>query len=303
MSEEKAARLAAIRAAKRAQQTAQQQKTEPVTTTTRLLTADEANHTTSTESTSTAPQPAPPQRRRSEPMEEFDEMLPAVAWQSVALMLLAVIIGAFAAVVVLPAWLPGLSSSLLGPNPKAYWYLSRASGFVAYGLLWLSMIFGLLITNKLARVWPGGPTALDLHQHTSLLGLGFGLFHALILLGDHYIGYTLVQVLVPFAASSYKPLAVGVGQLAFYLMALVSVSFYVRRHIGRTAWRMLHMCSFGLFVLALLHGIASGTDSSTWWAQVLSWGSGGSVLFLTIYRVLLSRVATHPTSEKPQGAT
>jgi predicted ferric reductase len=161
---------------------------------------------------------------------------------------------------------------------------------------------GLLITNKMARVWPGGPTALDLHQHTSLLGLGFGLFHGLILLGDHYIGYTLVQVLVPFASTTYKTLAVGLGQVAFYVMALVSLSFYVRRHIGRTVWKVLHMFSFGVFALALLHGIASGTDSSTWWAQALYWGSGGSVLFLTISRILVGRVATRPTSKMPHSA-
>src|SRR5690242_2710946 len=42
-------------------------------------------------------------------------------------MLLAIAAGVFAAVVVLPSWLPGLSASLCGPEPKAYWYLSRSS--------------------------------------------------------------------------------------------------------------------------------------------------------------------------------
>src|SRR5512132_2483555 len=112
----------------------------------------------------------------------------------------AVAAGVFAAVVALPPWLPGLSASLLGPEPKVYWYLSRSSAVAAYLLLWCSMATGLAISNRLARIWPGGPTAFDLHQYTSLLGLGFALFHALILMGDHYINYTLGQVLVPFAS-------------------------------------------------------------------------------------------------------
>jgi predicted ferric reductase len=199
-------------------------------------------------------------------------------------------VGTLAAAVVLPVWLPGLSRSLLGAEPQAYWYLSRASGFVAYGLLWLSMVLGLLITNRAAKLWPGGPLAFDLHQYTSLLGLAFALFHGLILLGDQYMDYTLVQLLVPFASMEYKPLAVGIGQLAFWLLLLLALSFYARQQIGRQVWRALHLSSFAVFLLALLHGITSGTDSGTAWAAWLYWISGGSVLFLTVYRVLSARM-------------
>ena len=137
--------------------------------------------------------------------EEIDALPPAMSLPLLIVMLLAVVAGAFAAAVVLPNWLPGLSQSLLGSEPKAYWYLSRASALVAYTLVWVSMATGLIITNKLARLWPGGPIAFDLHQYTSLLGLAFGLFHALILIGDKYINYTLAQILIPFNSVGYKP--------------------------------------------------------------------------------------------------
>lgn len=226
---------------------------------------------------------------RNEVPDEIDALGPAVSLQTVALMFLAVIAGAFAAVVVLPAWMPGLSASMVGAQPKAYWYLSRASAFVAYGLLWASMVFGLLLTNKLARVWPGGPTAFDLHQYVSLLGLAFGLFHALILLGDRYINYTLVQVLMPFASTGYRPLLVGLGQLGFYIMVIVSATFYIRKNIGQRAFRAIHLLSFLMFLLALVHGLGAGTDSTTLWAGILYWVTGGSVLFLTVYRILVTR--------------
>src|SRR5919206_3851292 len=96
-------------------------------------------------------------------------------------------------------WLAGIQASLAGTDPKAFWYLSRATAFVGFGLLWLSMALGLSITNKLARLWPGGPAANDLHEYTSLLGLAFGCFHGLILLGDGYSNYSLAQLLLPFA--------------------------------------------------------------------------------------------------------
>src|SRR3954451_6246454 len=67
-------------------------------------------------------------------------------------------------------WLAGIQASLSGAEPHVFWDLSRATAFVAFVLVWLSMVLGLGITNKLARLWPGGPAATDLHEYTSLLG-------------------------------------------------------------------------------------------------------------------------------------
>jgi len=213
------------------------------------------------------------------------------------LMVVPTLVGALVGIVILVAvgvslagqagGLAALSTALLGS--QSAWYLSRASAFVAYVLLWWSMVLGLSITNRLARVWPGGPTAGDLHEHASLLGLGFGTLHALVLLGDRYIGYTLAQILLPFASASYRPLWVGLGQIGLYMMALVTFSFYVRRRIGARAWRQIHYLSFAVFALALFHGLFSGTDSNTPWAIWMYLGSAVSVLALTIYRIYVQR--------------
>jgi len=220
--------------------------------------------------------------------DELDTLPPAMSWQALVVMLLAVAVGAFAAAVILPNWLPGLSASLLGTEPKAYWYLSRTSAMIAFLLLWFSMASGLIITNKLARVWPGGPTAFDLHQYTSLLGLAFGLFHGLILMGDHYINISLAQVLIPFTSTSYRPIWVGIGQVGLYTSAIVSFSFYVRKRLGRRAWRLIHYLSFITFMLTLIHGITSGTDNPEAWASGLYWATGISLVFLTVYRIFVS---------------
>jgi predicted ferric reductase len=222
---------------------------------------------------------------------EIDQLPPAMPLSTLIIMLLAAAVGAFAAAVVLPNWLPGLSQSLLGTEPKAYWYLSRASALVAYVLLWLSMASGLIITNKLARVWPGGPTAFDLHQFTSLIGLAFALFHALILMGDKYINYNLAQVLVPFNSTGYKPVWVGLGQIGFYLFAIVGLSFYVRKRLGHRTWRLIHFLSFLTFALALAHGIFAGTDTTVEAVRVFYWGTGVALVFLTVYRILVAKFA------------
>jgi predicted ferric reductase len=272
--QEKADRLAAIRAANAAKQP---QPPAPAVS----LPAEGSTTTRSTGLLATT---------------EYADLPAAVSLGSLTLMVLAATIGALSAVIVLPQLLPGLTQSLLGSEPKAYWYLSRSSAFVAYILMWLSVVFGLLMTNKLARMWPGGPTAFDLHQHTSLLSLAFALFHALILMGDTYIQASLASILIPFAYEGYEPLWVGVGQVSLYLLALIGLSFYIKPWIGRSAWRVIHFLSFALFLMAMLHGLYSGSDSESIFAQVVYWGSAASTLFLTIYRVL---VAQNP-APKPQ---
>ena len=155
----------------------------------------------------------------------YEDLDPQVPFAALVGMFLAVILGVFLAVVAVPFLAPTLAASLFGEAPKAYWYLSRSSGLAAFGLLWVSMAMGLLISNKLARLWPGGPTAFEIHQYASLLGLNLALFHALILLGDRFIEYRLVEILIPFESVNYQPMAVGLGQTAFYVLILIGLSF------------------------------------------------------------------------------
>jgi predicted ferric reductase len=206
--------------------------------------------------------------------------------QTFVTLLLAITLGLVAAVVLLPAWLPNFAFSFSGANPKAYWYLARATAFVSLSLLWISMALGLGITNKMARLWPGTPATFAIHEYVSLLGLAFALFHALILLGDHYINFTLAQVLMPFATTEYHPFWVGLGQLGFYLWVIVALSFYIRKTVGQKTWRLLHYLSFAMYMMGLFHSLFSGTDSSTVWAQAYYWFSFGSLLFLLFVRVI-----------------
>jgi predicted ferric reductase len=239
------------------------------------------------------------------PSSPLDELHSAMPLQAFLMLLLAAAAGALAAILVLPGWLPGLSASLDSSAPHAFWFLSRASALVAYLLLWLSMCLGMMITNKLARLWPGGPVAFDLHQHTSLLGVAFALFHGLILLGDQYIHTNLLHTVIPFGMKEYQPFWVGLGQLGFYLMVIVSFSFYVRKQITPRIWRLIHYLSFASFLMALAHGITSGSDTSAAWTQGMYWFTGGSFLFLFVFRLLgrlvkptAARQTTLGTAEK-----
>jgi predicted ferric reductase len=214
---------------------------------------------------------------------EDDDVIPL---QSFLLMLLSAVAGALLAANLLPILAPGLVSSINGVTPQAFWFLSRSSAFVAYLLLWLSMVFGLVITNRMARLWPGGPAAFELHQHVSLLAIAFSVFHGLILIGDTYITANLANVLMPFGLNSYRPFWVGWGQVGLYLSLLVTLTFYARKRIGGQRWKGIHLLSYVAFVFVMAHGLFSGTDTLTVGALVMYAVTALSALFLTIYRVL-----------------
>jgi len=214
--------------------------------------------------------------------------------------LVATLLGSAAAVVLLPRLAGPMALTLDGPEGSAFWFLSRSSAFVAYLLLWGSMMLGLAITNKMARLWPGAPATFAIHEYVSLLGLAFAAFHALILLGDHYINFTVAQILMPFSTINYRPTWTGIGQLAFYLWLIVALSFYMRARIGQKTWRSIHYLSFVLYLMGLAHGLLAGTDTAANWAHWYYWISAGSLLFLLVHRIVntITEKLTKPAARR-----
>ena len=174
----------------------------------------------------------------------------------------------------LPAWLVA---------EQAAWILSRSSGVVAYLLLSLSTIWGLLLSTRLVQKRIAPAISLGVHNHLSWTSIGLTIFHALILLFDNWYHFTLATLIVPFAAP-YSPLWVGIGLIGFYLMLLTSATFYLRKQIGQKNWRRLHYLTFLAYLATTLHGIQAGTDTAT--LGFMYGLSGFTVLTLTILRLI-----------------
>lgn len=178
-----------------------------------------------------------------------------------------------------------IAAAGLAAGTTSFWYLSRATGFVAYLLLWGSVTWGLLLSTGTGRAWTRPPQLLDAHQFLSALGVGFGCFHSLVLMGDRYVSFPLRAVILPFGGR-HEPLLVAGGQIALWLSVLLIGSFHVRRHIGGRMWRRLHYASFVAFWLAFSHGLLLGTERTTVWANVVYLMTASVVTFLTFFRVL-----------------
>ena len=181
--------------------------------------------------------------------------------------------------------LADLVNALLGMSGKLPWHLSRSAGTVAYLLLLGSTVWGLLLSSKIIKEAVPAVLSLAMHNILSWLALVFTGLHALVLLLDNYFTYTVADLTIPFIGP-YRPGWVGLGIIAFYTMALVTTSFSFRKRMGQKRWRNLHYLSFAVFILATVHGIGAGTDSSKMGMQVIYLGSGLLVFFLTNFRLL-----------------
>jgi len=165
---------------------------------------------------------------------------------------------------------------------QIWWFVTRAAGFVAYFLLWLSTAWGLAVSSKIFDPLIQRDYTYDFHQYLSLFAIGFLFLHVVVLLLDHYAPFSLLQVLIPFT-STYRPVWVGIGVISFYLILLVTVTFYMRKRIGSRAFRVIHVLSLVGYLGATFHAIYAGTDSVLPMAQYMYKGSLLSIVFLTSF--------------------
>jgi predicted ferric reductase len=141
---------------------------------------------------------------------------------------------------------------------KLWWYTARASGLVAWGLLAAGVLWGLVMSTRVARR-PRPAWMVDLHRFLGGAGVVFVAIHVASIMLDTYVNFGLTQILVPLAAS-WHPVAVAWGIVAFYLLLAVEVTSLLRAHLPTRAWRLSHMLSFPLFVSATTHLLSAGTD-------------------------------------------
>ena len=183
---------------------------------------------------------------------------------------------------------------------QIWWYVTRASGIIAYLLLWFSTILGLAVTSKYLDGMLDRLFTYDFHEFISLLSVGFTLVHVIVLMLDQYMPYSLAQILVPFI-SPYRPFWVGVGVISFYMILLVTITFYMRNRIGTRAFRAIHVLSLAGYIGVTLHGYYSGTDTALPSMQILYDITGLAVLFLTVYWLVM--VLQRNAEKRRQAAT
>src|SRR5687767_7233006 len=109
------------------------------------------------------------------------------------------------------------------PDEHVWWLISRSSGVVAFLLCAISVLLGLTMASKAARMVPGlGKVLLAVHEHAAVAGLVATAVHGIALLGDGFLRPSVADVAVPFLID-YKPAAVASGIVAGYLAAALGL--------------------------------------------------------------------------------
>ncbi len=173
-------------------------------------------------------------------------------------------------------------AAVAGPTPL--WYATRASGYTALVLLSVSVVLGVLTSSRESRrEWPRF-VIQSLHRNLSLLVGVFLIIHILTSIIDPFAKLTFLDAIVPFTAS-YRPLWLGLGVVAFELLMAITVTSLVRHRLGWRSWRAVHLLAYACWPVALIHGVATGTDTKSPWALLLVAACVAAVVAALVWRL------------------
>lgn len=134
--------------------------------------------------------------------------------------------------------------------------ISALLGLWAVWLLTLNVLLGLLLSvryNPYKR-WPYRRlNYFTVHNWTGYIALAMVAAHALLLPLSSTAGWVWKDVAWPDAVPLQPGLNV-VGAISLYLLAVVVITSYIRRRMGRKAWKAVHWLAYASAALFFVHG-------------------------------------------------
>jgi predicted ferric reductase len=149
-------------------------------------------------------------------------------------------------------------------STQILWFATRGSGIVSLILFSIVACLGLLaVARTQSAAWPRFLT-VELHRNLALLSVAFLVLHVVTAIVDPFTSLGLAAAVLPLA-SSYRPVAVGLGVVSMELTLAVIVTSLLRERIGHRTWRAVHWASYASWPLAVAHTITAGSDAFALW--------------------------------------
>lgn len=150
------------------------------------------------------------------------------------------------------------------------WYVIRAAGFTAAGLLILLMLSGIGQVTGFTYKFIEPLKAWAIHKTLAYALIIAGIIHVGFLLIDQLIKFNLSQIFIPFL-NQYNnkttllgiPLqwaAIGLGVLSMYGILIIVISSLGIIHTRKKAWKKIHLLSYLVFGAVFLHALYAGSD-------------------------------------------
>lgn len=181
------------------------------------------------------------------------------------------------------------------------WNVLRAAGIGSYLMLFLSVAWGLVASSSIVTKRISKPASIAFHQFVATVGLLLLGVHIGGVLIDEYVPFEVSDVLVPLG-STYRPIAIAFGIVAMYMTVIVVVTSWARRFLGTRWWRRAHLLAAPAFVIAMIHGIFAGSDTTRPWMWQMYGATGVVILFLILVRGLSAGYRPPRPSHSSAGA-
>lgn len=190
---------------------------------------------------------------------------------------------------------PALFDKFSAVDVPAMWWAGRATGLLAYLALWLSALFGVLVSGRGAGGLLDRAVALQLHTRWSVAALVATTLHVLLIVADRHSGVSPLAAIVPLASDKLRG-PIALGTLALWGMATIGVTTALFKHLPRWLWRATHAAAFGTFVLALIHSVSAGSETTLSLVRGIYAGTTAIFVGAVIQRVL---IAWHRARARP----
>jgi len=152
-------------------------------------------------------------------------------------------------------------------------------------MLTASVLWGIVLATDLFPRWRRAAWLLGMHRWLAGLTFFFIVGHLVTLLFDSYAHFRVPDLLVPFV-SSWRPTAIAMGIVAFWLLIAVELTALAMKRLSKKWWRDVHIASYVVFWSVSIHAALAGTDTSKALYIVTAIVALAAVVFAASYRTL-----------------
>lgn len=174
------------------------------------------------------------------------------------------------------------------------WYITRASGLIAALSLIVLLISGIGLIGGYTFKFLEPLTAWATHRALGIVFAVSIVIHVVSLLFDHYVPFSVAQVLVPFL-SHYRSVTIGGVHLGSIYVALGIIAGYATAAMVLTTrfwidkkphtWKAFHFLAYLIMLFVFIHALYLGTDLAHGVFRILWIALGCLVALAVIYRL------------------
>ncbi len=174
--------------------------------------------------------------------------------------------------------------SLAVVGGSTIWFLSRATGIVAFILLTVTVVLGVVTSLRWQSRDVPRFVIEYVHRNVTILVMVFIAIHVTTVVVDGFAPIGWLAAVIPFT-SPYRPIWLSLGALGFDLLLAVAVTSWLRHRVGFKVWRFLHWSAYASWLAVLIHALGTGTDTHEGWALLVEGVCAASVIIAVWLRI------------------